>query len=127
MPWQAEAPNLGFSTARPWLPIGDDHGALAVDRQERDSTSTLHVARRLITLRKTYPPLRTGSISFVDTNSSLLIFQRGEGADAMLLAFNLGFEPVTWSLPEGWAMVDSVNLGGEGQMPPCAGLIARRV
>ena len=99
---------------------------MAVDAQEADPASTLNVARRLIGLRRAYPALRTGAMSFVDTNSPLLIFQRGEGADAVLLAFNLGHEPVAWSLPDGWMLVDGVNLGGEGQMPVCAGLIARR-
>ena len=86
----------------------------------------MNVVRRLIALRRTYPALRTGAISFVDTNSPLLIFQRGEGAEAVLLAFNLGHEPVAWSLPDGWTLVDGVNLDGEGQMPVCAGLMARR-
>ena len=126
MPWVSGAVNAGFSGVEPWLPVDPEHLPLAVDAQEADPASTLHVARRLIGLRKAYEALRTGAISFVETNSPLLIFQRGEGADAVLLAFNLGFETATWSLPEGWVMVDGVNLGGEGEMPPCAGLIARR-
>jgi alpha-glucosidase len=127
MPWTAGVLNAGFSAVEPWLPVDPEHLPLAVDAQEADPASTLHVARRLIALRRAYPALRTGAISFVDTNSPLLIFQRGEGATALLLAFNLGHEAVTWSLPEGWAMIDGVNLGGDGQMPPCAGLIARRL
>lgn len=126
MPWVAGALNAGFSGVEPWLPVDPEHLPLAVDAQDADLASTLNVARRLIGLRRAYPALRTGAISFVDTNSPLLIFQRGEGADALLLAFNLGHEPVAWSLPDGWTLVDGVNLGGEGQMPVCAGLIARR-
>ena len=118
--------NAGFSGVEPWLPVDPEHVPLSVDVQEADPASTLHVTRRLIGLRKACAALRTGALSFVDTNSPLLIFQRGEGEGAVLLAFNLGFEPVTWSLPDGWTMVDGVNLGGEGEMPPCAGLIARR-
>jgi alpha-glucosidase len=126
MPWVSAVLNAGFSAVEPWLPVDPEHLALAVDAQEADPTSTLHVARRLIGLRRAYPALRTGRIEFVETNSPLLIFQRGEGEGALLLAFNLGHETATWSLPEGWALVDGVNLGGEGEMPPCAGLIARR-
>ncbi|PHY17553.1 alpha-amylase family glycosyl hydrolase [Caulobacter sp. BP25] len=127
MPWVAGAANAGFSGVEPWLPVDPEHLPLAVDAQEADPTSTLHVARRLIALRRNHPALRTGAITFLDTNSPLLIFQRGEGAGALLLAFNLGFEAVNWSLPEGWTLVDGVNLGAEGEMPVCAGLIARRV
>jgi alpha-glucosidase len=126
IPWVAGALNAGFSGVEPWLPVDPAHLPLAVDAQEADPASTLHVARRLIALRRAYPALRTGAIRFVDTNAQLLIFQRGEGADALLLAFNLGFEPVSWSLPDGWTIVDGVNLGAAGEMPPCTGLIARR-
>src|SRR5438445_11240891 len=41
MPWLADQPNLGFSSGMPWLPLGDAHRALAVDRQEHDPASTL--------------------------------------------------------------------------------------
>ncbi|KQV58431.1 alpha-glucosidase [Caulobacter sp. Root343] len=126
MPWMSGVLNAGFSAVEPWLPVDPEHLPLAVDAQEADPSSTLHVARRLIGLRRTYPALRTGAISFIDTNSPLLIFQRGEGTEALLLAFNLGHETVTWSLPDGWAMVDGVNLAADGEMPPCAGLVARR-
>ena len=34
MPWRHDAPGLGFTTGDPWLPIGPDHGDLAVDRQD---------------------------------------------------------------------------------------------
>jgi alpha-glucosidase len=126
MPWVAGALNAGFSAAEPWLPVDPEHLSLAVDAQEADPASTLHVARRLIALRRSYPALRTGAIRFLDTNTPLLIFQRGEGAGALLLVFNLGFEAVSWSLPDGWTIVDGVNLGAAGEIPVCAGLIARR-
>jgi alpha-glucosidase len=44
----------------------------------------------------------------------------------VLCAFNLGFEAAAWDLPAGWRIVESVNLGGRGALPPMAGLVARR-
>jgi alpha-glucosidase len=102
------------------------HPPLAVDVQEADPGSTLHVARRLIALRRHHQVLRTGKVHFTETNTPLLIFERGEGSEALLFAFNLGHEAVAWTLPEGWVVAESVNLGGEGVMPPCAGLMAKR-
>src|SRR6185503_21253765 len=32
MPWNADAPNLGFTTGMPWLPLGAAHEALAVSK-----------------------------------------------------------------------------------------------
>ncbi len=127
MPWVSTAANAGFSAVEPWLPVDPVHLPLAVDAQEADPASTLHVARRLIALRRAWPALRTGRVSFVETNTPLLIFERGEGNDALLCVFNLGHDPVAWSLPDGWAVIDSVNLSEAGVVPPCGGLMARRV
>ena len=52
-PWQADAPQHGFTTAAdPWLPADPAHAALAVDRQLVDHGSTLHATRRLLALRR---------------------------------------------------------------------------
>ncbi len=126
MPWVAVAAHAGFSKVEPWLPIDPSHIDLAVDRQERDVDSTLNLARRIIRLRHALPSLRTGDMTILDEAEPLLVFRRGEGGDQVLCAFNLGFEPVDWVLPEGWRVVESVNLGGEGVLPPMAGLVARR-
>jgi alpha-glucosidase len=126
MPWVSGAPNAGFSAVEPWLPVDPAHLPLAVDAQEADPASTLHVARRLIALRRRHQVLRTGKVHFVETNTPLLIFERGEGAEALLFAFNLGHDDVAWALPEGWVLAESVNLSGEGVMPPCAGVMAKR-
>ncbi len=126
MPWVSTAPNAGFSAVEPWLPVDPEHLPLAVDAQEANLASTLHVARRLIALRRRYPALRTGGVSFVETNTPLLIFERGEGSQALLCVFNLAHEAVAWSLPEGWSVVESVNLTEDGVVPPCGGLMARK-
>jgi alpha-glucosidase len=126
MPWVAVAAHAGFSKVEPWLPIDPSHIDLSVDRQERDPDSTLNLSRRIIALRKSLPSLRTGTMTFVDAPEPLLVFERGEGEGAVLCAFNLGFEAVAWALPEGWRIVEGVNLGGEGALPPMAGLVARR-
>jgi len=127
MPWVANAAQAGFSPVEPWLPVDPAHLPLAVDAQEADPASTLHVARRLIGLRRRYPTLRTGDVTFVDSNTPLLIFERGEGSEALLFAFNLGHEAVAWALPDGWAIAESVNLADDGVMPPCGGLMARKI
>jgi alpha-glucosidase len=127
MPWVASADHAGFSPVEPWLPVDPAHLPLAVDAQDADPASTLHVARRLIGLRRRFPVLRTGDVTFVDSNTPLLIFERGEGSEALLFAFNLGHEAVAWALPDGWTLAESVNLADDGVMPPCGGLMARRV
>ena len=61
--WTAGQPNAGFSTVEPWLPVDPRHIPKAVDAQEADAGSVLHVARRLIALRKRHPALRVGASS----------------------------------------------------------------
>ena len=53
MPWTAEGPNAGFSTARyTWLPLDPRHRALAADGQVSDDASMFALTRRLVAMRK---------------------------------------------------------------------------
>ena len=52
IPWEAEAPGLGFTTGDPWLPFGADAAERAVDRQRGDDTSTMAAYRRLLAARE---------------------------------------------------------------------------
>ena len=125
MPWSADAPQLGFTQGQPWLPIGPDHAALAVDRQEADPESLLNLTRRLIALRHSSPALMTGSITIREAGEALLIFERQVPGQTLLCAFNLGEQPI--SLPEklrGGRIQQAVNGATSAQLPPFAGLIA---
>ncbi|HEX8263703.1 MAG TPA: alpha-amylase family glycosyl hydrolase [Allosphingosinicella sp.] len=122
MPWLSGAANAGFSAGEPWLPVDPAHVPLAVDAQDGDPDSVLNLTRRLVALRRSKPALRTGAIRRVDAPAPLLVFERGEGADALLCAFNLGEESVDWAPPGGWRIVERV---GE-PMAPLSGLVAER-
>lgn len=122
MPWRSDTVNAGFSTGEPWLPLDPAHAPLAVDRQERDKDSTLSLTRRLVALRKAKPALRTGAIRRVEAPAPLLVFERGEGKERLLCAFNLGDEPVDWAPPAGWRTLEQVG----APMAPLSGLIAER-
>jgi alpha-glucosidase len=89
MPWIADGPNLGFSGGSPWLPLGDVHRALAVDRQDRDPASALAFARRCIALRNAHPALRQGRLEPVEAGPQLLVFDRSDGGRTLRCTFNL--------------------------------------
>jgi alpha-glucosidase len=122
IPWQAEAVQAGFSSAEPWLPIDPAHLPLAVDRQEADPQSVLHLTRRLIALRKRHPALRTGTVRPVQVPAPLLAFERGDGDDTLLCVFNLGGEAADWPVPPGWRVVERVGR----DLEPMAGWVAER-
>lgn len=126
MPWRAGAPFAGFSTVEPWLPIDARHPALAVDVQEADATSMLHAARRILALRRTHPSLKTGDMRVLATDPLLVFTREGEG-ETLLAAFNPGHETQGWTPPEGFAVIDSVNPGEPGTLPPLGGVLLRQV
>jgi alpha-glucosidase len=103
MPWQASAPQAGFSSAnRTWLKLDPAHAEFAVDRQASDPVSTLSYTRQLLALRRDIPALISGDIALLDTPEDILAFVRRDDDGAVLCAFNLGENPCTWAPPAGW-------------------------
>ena len=125
LPWNADAPQAGFSTVEPWLPVDPRHLPLAVDRQERDPGSMLQATRRLVAFRKAHPCLRLGDMTLVEIDADLLCFERVYCGERLLCVFNLGHTPVSWTMPQGHRVIESVNLSTEspGILPPMAGLV----
>jgi alpha-glucosidase len=94
MPWSRDAPNAGFSTGKPWLPIPSEHAARAVSVQDGQAESVLMRARELIELRRSTPALRTGSFRPLLLPASLLGFDRQEGQSQVRCLFNLSSSPL---------------------------------
>jgi alpha-glucosidase len=92
MPWDAGAPNLGFSTGTPWLPVSPLHKPLAVSTQEMDSNSTLAFVRVFLNARQTSAALRLGEIEFHDVPAPVLSFTRTYDSERVLCVFNMSGE-----------------------------------
>jgi alpha-glucosidase len=97
MPWNSDAPNLGFTTGTPWLPPGPAHKPLAVSRQDGDANSTLNFVREFLARRKTSAALRSGAIDLVDVPNSLLAFTRTHQSERVLCVFNMSGEKVRYT------------------------------
>lgn len=123
MPWRSDSPHAGFSAADPWLPVGEEHAALAVDRQQADPGSVLALARTLIDLRRREAALRLGGLAIIEAGSCLLRFTRSLGGRVLDIAVNLGGEPVRTG--RAGPVLLAVNGAEAGWLPPLAGLIAR--
>ncbi len=124
MPWDAGAPNLGFTSGTPWLPLGPSHRALAVSEQDADDQSTLSFAKRFLALRKDSAALRLGEIEFIDTPGPVLGFVRVHRAERVLCVFNMsrtkavfrnglisGVVPATWGCGEASVAGAELTLG----------------
>jgi alpha-glucosidase len=97
MPWDAQMPNLGFSSGTPWLPPGPEHRHLAVSAQEKDPASALAFTRKLLQLRKAHPALREGSLELLP--GPALAFLRQANAERLVCAFNLAGASLSLDLP----------------------------
>ncbi len=121
MPWEARAPYAGFSTSRPWLPLGPDHAELAVDRQTADPASLLNLTRELVALRKAHAALRLGSLQILQAEGDLLIFARDHGNERLRCLFNFGTAVIT--LDGSGAPVAAINGADVHSLPPFGALI----
>ena len=89
MPWSSDEPHLGFTSGEPWLPLGESHRALAVDRQEREAGSMLHFTRECLAVRRSSSALRHGSMQLVEAGEQLLVFDRATEKQRLRCSFNL--------------------------------------
>ena len=129
MPWSAEALNGGFSVAEPWLPLGSDHQAMSVDRQELDADSMLALTRNLIALRNANEAMLIGDLHIIEAQSDLLVFERVSAIQHVVCAFNMGGESVNWqpAQPDRWRMVTSVNDAAPGSLPAYAAKVMEKI
>ena len=125
MPWRADAPDMGFGAARPWLPAGPAHRSMAVDRQAADPASLLAWTRRALAVRRDHPALLTGDLRFIDTNHDILAFERVSGDELLLCVFNLTDAPVDFlsPIPIVDRLIDTGTVGATA-LGPYAGYIA---
>ncbi|WP_054021845.1 alpha-glucosidase family protein [Piscinibacter sakaiensis] len=112
MPWEADGPHLGFGSGEraPWLPADPLHRLHAVDRQEADPGSLLHHYRHLLRWRRRHPALVQGTLRLWPVHEQLLAFERADGDERLLCAFNLSPRAATLPLPDA--------LAGPGALQP---------
>ncbi|WP_198117597.1 alpha-amylase family glycosyl hydrolase [Massilia rhizosphaerae] len=115
MPWTNDAPNAGFTTGKPWLPVPPEHLRLAEAGQDQDPQSTLNFARNIIRWRRTLPQLTRGDIVFFDVPEQALALRRDlDGHPSVLAVFNVTDAPLTfdWLDAVGAAPLEGHGLPG---------------
>ncbi len=129
MPWSAEALNGGFSVAEPWLPLGPDHQAMSVDRQELDADSMLALTRKLIAFRNVNEAMLIGDLHIIEAQSDLLVFERRSANQHLICAFNMGGEDTNWqpAQPDRWRMVKSENDATPGSLPAYGAKVMEKI
>jgi alpha-glucosidase len=94
MQWDT-TPHAGFSAAKPWLPVADDFLRENVVNLDADTRSILSLYKALIRLRKKLPQLISGGYVPIAAQGDLLIYRRESEGAAVVIALNLGADPVS--------------------------------
>lgn len=89
MVWEEAAPNAGFSTGTPWLPVKPPQAARAVDAQEARNDSLLHHYRATLAHRKATPAMTQGDTHFIDLPEPVLGITRTLPGNNVTGVFNL--------------------------------------
>jgi alpha-glucosidase len=92
MPWN-ESHEGGFTTGRPWLPLGNNHAAMSVDVQTRDPGSMLHLTRALLGLRHREAPLTLGDWEPFCVEGDVLAYARTLAGRRFSIVLNLESAP----------------------------------
>lgn len=88
MRWDG-GPGAGFTSGRPWLPVGDGLDEINVAAQRDDPGSMLSLHRRLLELRRREPALHAGQWRDLGAHDSALAYLRTDGERRFLVALNL--------------------------------------
>jgi alpha-glucosidase len=78
----------GFTTAKPWLPIGDV-GSVNVADQRADPRSMLELHRRLIALRRAEPALAVGAWAPMRATGGVLAYERSMPGRRLVIVLEL--------------------------------------
>jgi alpha-glucosidase len=113
IPWTA-APGHGWP-AEPWLPWPPEPAQHSVEAQRADPTSTLHLYREALALRRASPALRHGSLALLDdAPDGVLAYERR--ADGDVRRAWVSFGPRAVDLPAEWR-VELRTDGRSGNAP----------
>ncbi|WP_298499540.1 alpha-amylase family glycosyl hydrolase [uncultured Maritimibacter sp.] len=122
MVWEHDRALGAFTNgAKSWLPVPQEHLALAVDRANADPGALIHHYRRAIGFRQSHPALKKGGIEDLRAYGQVLSFRRVHADEEIYFAINLGETPVTLTPPAGeWleigAELNAAHPRHEGQI-----------
>jgi len=101
MQW-TDSLNAGFTTGKPWLPVGPSHKTINVGAQTDDPDSALNFYRALLRLRKSSPALRRGTYRpLIERPVAAMTYLRETDSQIMLVALNFFGHDVDAPMPPG--------------------------
>lgn len=119
LPWTSHTPGGGFTAGTPWLPLSTQNLSRAVDAQETDNASLLHLTRSLLRLRHGSAALCKGACEAVLADEARLVLRRSFNGESLLAVFNIGAAEAPWpsELPANSTTLAAVNGASPGSLP----------
>src|SRR5712671_6798474 len=97
MQWD-QSRNAGFSKGKPWLPVARTYRKMNLNAQRKEENSHYQLYKRLISMRRARSALSFGSYNPIAASGDLLTYIRVLGEERLLIALNLGHEPLSTTL-----------------------------
>jgi alpha-glucosidase len=98
MQWEG-SPYAAFSTTEPWLPVAEDFHRRNVKVLAEDLRSILTLYKRLIEVRREHLALSIGHYAQRLCEGSIMVYERGNATERLLIALNFGHEAESVQLP----------------------------
>ncbi len=122
MPWDSSAADGGFGSVTPWLPLGEENLARAVDVQEGNEHSLVSATRFAIALRNAHAALHHGRVVDCRADGDLLEIRRKAAGQTIACRFNLGASPIDME-PATGTILHAENGASAEMLPPFGALI----
>ncbi len=99
MQWN-DSEYAGFSTAKPWLPVNENHKTINVAAQESDPNSVLSYFKKMTQLRKDHPLLVYGDYEIIEPeHPQIYAYTRKLDGKGMLVVLNFSAYDAGIQLP----------------------------
>jgi oligo-1,6-glucosidase len=100
MLWE-NAPNGGFTTGRPWLPVNKNYNTVNARQAVNDPNSIYHHYRQLMELRRQTPALIYGDYADLDPDhAQVFAYTRTLSDERYLVLLNCARSAITYKIPQ---------------------------
>lgn len=112
MQW-SDAPNAGFSEAKPWFVVNPNYRSINVESQQDDENSLLNFYRDALQFRRDNPVVVYGDYAeHCPKSKDLYVYERNLAGKKLLVICSFSENPVRFDAPEGIVLDESKQVFG---------------
>ena len=112
MQW-SDAPNAGFSEAKPWFVVNPNYRSINVESQQDDENSLLNFYRDALQFRRDNPVVVYGDYAeHCPKSKELYVYERNLAGKKLLVICSFSEDPVRFDAPEGIVLDESKQMFG---------------